>query len=74
MLSVTIYADLGDPDPQVFTEVDYVSLVNDETYGPPPLIAPNRGDAPLAKVGDRVMYINTHLVPLFEIERTGDDD
>lgn len=55
-------------------EVDYVSLVNSETFGPPPLVAPSpdTSRAPRAAVGDRVLYINTDLVPAFLIER--DDD
>lgn len=54
-------------------EVDFVSLINSETFGPPPLVAP-QGDrnAPRAQEGDRVLYINTDLVPAFVIERDED--
>lgn len=87
MLTVRIYPDLGairntdDEDldaPEVeggveFTEVDYVSLVSDETYGPPALIAPARGkEEARAVIGERVLYINTAMVPLWEIERTSE--
>ena len=77
MLRVTVYALRNADDPKIdpegteYSEIDYVSLVNNETYGPPALIAPAREGA-RARVGDRVLYINTALVPLFEIERTGD--
>lgn len=79
MLRVTVYAlrDAGDskidPEGTEYNEIDYVSLVNNETYGPPALVAPARGgDTTRARINDRVLYINTALVPLFEIERTSD--
>ena len=54
-------------------EVDFVSLVSPETYGPPALVAPNnKGQGQRAAVEDRVLYINTALVPFFEIERISD--
>jgi hypothetical protein len=66
----------GDEDPipsMEFEGIDFVSLVSPATYGPPALIAPARDrDAPRAAVGDRILYINTGLVPAFEIER-GED-
>lgn len=77
MLEVTLYDETGkvtgefkeDND----TDVDYVSLVSPETYGPPALIAPNRqGQGPRAAVGERVLFINTRLVPVFKIERISD--
>lgn len=74
MLDVTIFDGTGkrvtfkDDD-----SVDYVSLFCPETYGPPALIAPSRASGGAvnarAAVGDRVLYINTNLVPYFEIER-----
>lgn len=57
------------------TDVDFVSLVNSETYGPPPLIAPapgRAGDGPRAAIEDRVLFINTRLVPAFQIVRISD--
>lgn len=71
MLKVTIYGSGEEED--VFDGVDYVSLVNEDTYGPPPLVAPTKQEPrPLAKVAERVLYINTRLVPLFEITRIAD--
>lgn len=56
-------------------EVDFVSLLNSDTYGPPPLIAPDRdGRSPVARMDDQVLYINTNLVPAFLIERLDDGD
>ena len=52
-------------------EVDYVSFVNGDTFGPPPLIAPAREGA-RASAGEKVLYVNTHLVPLIEVERLAD--
>jgi hypothetical protein len=77
MLEVTIYDNDGRPKAKFSedndTDVDFVSLVSNETYGPPALVAPNRnGQGPRANVGDRVLYINTALVPIFQIERTSD--
>lgn len=74
MLEVTIYS-LDGTEVATFDgvdEVDYVSLVNNETYGPPALVAPSRGESPLAKIEDEVLYINTNLVPFFKIVRTSD--
>lgn len=73
MLEVVVYESVDNPEGQVFEEIDYVSLVSPETYGPPALVAPTKGGGgPRASVGDRVLYINTRLVPLFEIERVSD--
>lgn len=73
MLEVTVYDSPSQTDPQVFEHIDFVSLISNETYGPPALIAPARGgQGPRARPGDRVLYINTALVPMFEIERIGD--
>lgn len=79
MLEVTIYTQesLADEDvaPEQF-DVDYVSIVNGGTHGPPPLVAPGRerGEAvpTVAKLGDEVLYINTALVPVFTIKRASD--
>lgn len=49
--------------------VDYVSLVSDGTYGKPALIAPGKPGDARAAVGERVLYINTNIVPAFMIER-----
>ena len=78
MLNVTIYPDaeslMSDEGGVVFEDYDYVSLVNNETYGPPALIAPPprspHGTAPRAALNDKVLYINTNLIPAFEITRT----
>ena len=72
MLEVTIYDAEGKQTAE-FESVDFVSIVNKDTYGAPPLIAPSKDNPrPLAQINDRVLYINTQLVPLFEIERISD--
>lgn len=72
-LTVTVYEGLDQEsvdNPNIFEGVDYVSLVSDETYGPPALVAPAKGEQrPRAQVGDRVLYLNTRFVPAWEIER-----
>lgn len=73
-LRVTLYLGSGDEaDTIEDIDVDFVSLVNGSTYGPPPLIAPqpNR-EGSRAAPGDKVLYINTAVVPAFEIERMDD--
>ena len=78
MLEVTVYDSPSQTDPQVFEHIDFVSLISNETYGPPALIAPSRGNpttsnGPVrAKIGERVLYVNTNLVPVFEMVRTSD--
>lgn len=55
-------------------EVDYVSLVNNETFGPPPLIAPTKDRvAAKAEEGDKVLYINTNTTRAFTIVKEDDD-
>lgn len=83
MLNVTIYPDAAslldtEEGGCTFEDIDYVSLVNNQTYGPPALIAPSRGNpttpnGPVrAMIGERVLYVNTNLVPVFEMVRTSD--
>ncbi len=79
-LTVTVWPDveaIAENEPQVYNEIDYVSLVSGETYGPPALVAPPpkapAGTKPRAQRGDDVLYINTSLVPMFQISRDGDD-
>lgn len=72
MLKVTVYnRELDAPIEEL--DVDFVSLINGGTYGPPPLIgaAEKSGGTSTIKAseGERVLYINTSLVPAFEIEK-----
>lgn len=74
MLDVTIYIQtpegLRASEPY---EVDFVSLVNSSTYGAPPLIAPQKGEAAAqTDDGDKVLFINTDLVAAFKIEKDGE--
>jgi hypothetical protein len=80
-LTVTIWPTLeavAEDEPTTYHEIDYVSLVSGDTYGPPALVAPApkaaAGTKPRARKGDKVLYINTRFVPLFEIERDGEED
>jgi hypothetical protein len=56
--------------------VDFVSLYNGGTHGPPALVAPGREQgrsvAPTARPGQSVLYINTAIVPAYKIVR-GED-
>jgi hypothetical protein len=74
-LTVEVYPDaeaIGGEEATVFNGIDFVSFVNEGTFGPPALVAPSPkepGRPPLARPGQKVLYINTSLVPLFSIER-----
>lgn len=72
-LIVTVYDEVGG-DPTEHADIDFVSLISDESYGPPALIAPLRANDPStrATAGQIVMYINTKFVPMFTIEREAD--
>lgn len=77
-LTVEVYADpeaIDGNTPTVFNAIDFVSVVNGGTHGPPALVAPHPkepGSKPRARPGQKVLYINTALVPLYSIERTED--
>lgn len=78
MLEVTL-CHIGDDGSLVAgtpVEVDFVSLYNNGSHGPPALVAPardhGRNVAPVARVEDKVLYINTAFVPAFTIERLHD--
>lgn len=77
MLEVIIYDKLGKETARFAeendTDIDYVSLVSNETYGPPALIAPARGrEEARAAVDDRVLYIMTgeNGPAMFRVVRT----
>lgn len=79
MLDITLYViDRESEDDLLSSEsydsYDFVSLVNEGTYGPPALVAPMRGERPVAGIGDRVLYVNTSCSDLaaFEIVRKAD--
>lgn len=70
MLNVTVYHQVDDEHPVEFPDIQYVSLYNGGTHGPPAVIAPTKnGPDARARVGERVLFINTSFVPMFEIER-----
>ena len=71
MLEVVFYDQAG-VELETHEDVHYVSLVNNDTYGPPPLIAPGREGKTVAEIGDCVLFINTSIVPAFTIERISD--
>jgi hypothetical protein len=77
-LRVTLYGHdlqpiVDDEGNFIDDEVDFVSLYNGGTHGPPALVAPGRESGvnvpTRATIGDTVMYINTALVPAFTAER-----
>ena len=76
MLNVTLYPDAESIETNggLTTEVEYVSLINSNTYGPPALVAPSSSPRDLhrAEPGETVLYINTNLVPAFTIQELED--
>lgn len=71
-LTVEVYPDVEaivDEKPVVYHGIDFVSIVNDGTFGKPALIAPNDGQPGVARHGQKVLYINTRFIPLYSIER-----
>lgn len=78
-LTVEVYADpeaIDSDTPTTFQGIDFVSFISSSTYGIPALVAPNPKDGLDAKaratIGQKVLYVNTTLVPLFSIERTSE--
>lgn len=69
-LEVTVYTDAVE-EPDRF-EVDFVSYVSNETWGKPALITVDKGERPVATVGETVLYINTSVVPFWTIQRKAD--
>lgn len=84
MLEVTLYtqdaleeaAQRGQEPEGAQFDVGYVSLVNDATHGPPPLVAPtnHKGERviPICQLGEEVLYINLKFVPAYKIKRVSD--
>lgn len=70
-LVVTVYDEAGGEGTD-YVGIDYVSLISDESYGPPALIAPARDPGSRATVGQVVLYLNTKFIPMFSIERESD--
>ncbi len=71
MLTVTLYPDadsIANDEGREFV-VDFVSLVNNQTYGPPALVAPasHGRDTKRAEPEEVVLYVNTNLMPAFKI-------
>ena len=69
-LIVTLFSpdtETGELAPGEPHHCDYVSLVNSESFGKPPIIAP--GPDKIAVEGDTVLYINTSHVSAWTIKR-----
>lgn len=51
-------------------EIDYISFINDETYGKPPLITSDVDGRPaVARDDDNVLYINTSRVAAVKVRK-----
>lgn len=67
----------GETEPLVFEDVNYVSFVNNNTFGPPPVLAEQKSQtlkqnivAEIEEHGDvTVLYINNENTLAAEIER-----
>lgn len=54
----------------VEAEGDYLSLINEDTYGKPPLLTANEGRDPIVRPGQTVIYINPTNIAAVQVERT----
>jgi hypothetical protein len=64
---VTVYNDPEDfPDDEVY---DYISFINSETHGIPALLSSRAGASVEAESGEKILYVNTTLIPLMEVEK-----
>ena len=74
-IAVEIWAKDGDLDvanPDLSFEdgeVDFVSFVNHDTYGIPPLIAGTEGRPATARTEDKVLYVNPGEMFAMTIEK-----
>lgn len=69
MLNVKVWAS-GDPHQLLeFRDVDYLSFINHDTYGKPPLVVGEDERPALAREDDRVVYVNTALAAVVEVEK-----
>jgi hypothetical protein len=60
----------GDSGGALEFEVDYLSLINDGTFGKPPLLTKGEGQSrPVADAGETVLYVNPANVVALEATR-----
>jgi hypothetical protein len=52
-------------------EIDYISFVNHDTHGIPPLITKHGPQPSVAEVGDRVLYVNPDAFVSMDVELLG---
>jgi hypothetical protein len=69
LASVTVWLHDSE-DPIIEDEdVDYVSFINPETHGIPALLSGRATTTVEAQSGEKILYVNTALVPLLEVEK-----
>lgn len=68
---ITIYPADSKSDVLEFpaSSYDYLSLINDETYGIPPLVTKTGENPPVAGVGDTVLYVNPGAILAMLVEK-----
>lgn len=49
--------------------VDYISFINSDTHGIPALLSGRSAQTVEADDGEVILYVNTDLVPLMEVEK-----
>lgn len=67
MPRVTVYATADEFPEDV--DYNYVSFINSETHGIPALLSGRAGATVEAESGEKILYVNTTLVPLMEVEK-----
>lgn len=50
-------------------DIDYISFINSDTHGIPALLSGRAAQTVEAQDGEVILYVNTDLVPLMEVEK-----
>lgn len=72
MLNVTVWPlGASKEDERIeFENIDFLSLINNDTYGKPPLITADIGsDTATARPGSTVLYLNPATIAAVEVEK-----
>lgn len=72
MLNVTVWplgSSVEDDEGLEFENIDFLSIINNDTYGKPPIITGEAGQPATARPGQRVLYINPATIAAVEVEK-----
>lgn len=72
MLNVTVWplGSTKEDEGIEFENIDFLSLINNDTYGKPPLITAEAGsERAMARDGATVLYLNPATIAAVEVEK-----